>query len=98
MSAQHTPGPWETSALSDGTEWTVCVSGGDIIADLALGDGRHAEANASLIAAAPDFYDVACALDLLLRQREEELGRLSPEMEAIAKSNRAAIAKARGDA
>ena len=54
------------------------------------------DANAALVAAAPDFYDVACALELLLREREGELGRLSPQMQVIAASNRAALAKARG--
>ena len=50
MTTYHTPGPWETSVLSDGTQWQVCEPGaGDWIADC-----KNAE-DARLIAAAPDL-------------------------------------------
>ena len=54
----HTPGPWETSSctsvFSDLTDWDVCMpGGGDMICDLRHTD--NAEANANLIAAAPDL-------------------------------------------
>jgi hypothetical protein len=52
LTMKHTPGPWETSTL-DGGEWQVCgPGGGDTIA--ALYNGNE-EANANLIAAAPDL-------------------------------------------
>jgi hypothetical protein len=51
---QHTPGPWETSVLSNGKEWQVCQhGGGDMIADLSQADNQ--KANAALIAAAPEL-------------------------------------------
>ena len=53
MSA-HTPGPWETSVNDEG-QWDVCAEGGgDMVADLA-DCPESAEANARLIAAAPDL-------------------------------------------
>lgn len=50
---EHTPGPWVTSCLSNGSEWTVCVDGGDMVADLSQTD--NSEANAAFIATAPDM-------------------------------------------
>lgn len=102
----HTPGPWHASDLETG-EWEVVQHDATkptpsepwyiaVVCD-APGDGA-ADANARLIAAAPELLEVACALELLLRQREDELGCLSPEMEAIAVRNRAAIGKAKGGA
>ena len=50
MTTYHTPGPWETSVLSDGTQWQVCEAGaGDWIADCKNAD------DALLIAAAPEL-------------------------------------------
>lgn len=102
MSAQHTPGPWTVhngcNVFADAAHvpltnaaYIACTGGLSGIDTI-----ERDAANARLIAAAPDFYDVACALELLLRKREDELGQLSPEMEVIAASNRAALAKARG--
>lgn len=49
-----TPGPWETSVNDEG-QWDVCAEGGgDMVADLA-DCPESAEANARLIAAAPDL-------------------------------------------
>ena len=62
----HTPGPWETTMLSDGTECGACeFGGGDMIAIL---QGEHdTPDNARLIAAAPDMLaaleDVTASLD-----------------------------------
>lgn len=59
MSA-HTPGPWATSSLSNGTEWTVSIDGGDMLADLT--GCPNEQANARLIAAAPDLFKALKAL------------------------------------
>jgi len=49
----HTPGPWETS-VDDSGQWDVCAEGGgDMIADLS--GSEHGEADARLIAAAPEL-------------------------------------------
>lgn len=55
MTTKHTPGPWETSCLSDGTEWGVCrEDGGAMIAFMEPADSTEEEqANAQLIAEAP---------------------------------------------
>jgi hypothetical protein len=63
---QHTPGPWRIHRLANG--WPVITSDAHDIADLRLnGNGlAHAEANAALIASAPELLarlrDVAHAL------------------------------------
>lgn len=50
--SKHTPGPWEVS--TNGTDWDVCApDGGDMLVDLR--GCENAEANARLIAAAPDL-------------------------------------------
>lgn len=54
MNQQHTPGPWATSSLSNGTEWTVSIDGGDMLADLT--GCPNEQANARLIAAAPELF------------------------------------------
>jgi hypothetical protein len=89
MKAQHTPGPWETSSFTDVVrnvvEWDICEpGGGDMIAEVAV--RPEAEANAALIAAAPELL-AAC---LAMRKGWEH--NLT---EPMAKIN-AAIAKATG--
>jgi|WetSurMetagenome_2_1015567.scaffolds.fasta_scaffold366731_2 hypothetical protein len=55
MEAKHTPGPWETSSNAKG-QWDICgPDAGDMIVDLK--DCENAEANARLIAAAPDLLN-----------------------------------------
>ena len=62
--AAHTPGPWRTYSYSDSAsarQWTVGTPGGDRIADN-IERGKptdEAEANARLIAAAPELLE-AC--------------------------------------
>lgn len=104
--ATHTPGPWRIDRESDDFEikivgkpawpctrfgvkgeWDVCQ---------VETDNQDADANLHLIAASPDLLAVACALEMFVRQREDELGCLSHEMEALAALNRAAIARAMG--
>lgn len=72
---KHTPGPWETSAIGhskDSIQWDVYgPDAGDMIADLS--NLPNAEANARLIAAAPQLYEAL--------QRLCEPGRFCPEYE-----------------
>ena len=86
MTTNHTPGPWETSVLSDGTQWQVCEEGaGDWIADCKNAD------DALLIAAAPELLaalEWACAgVEYMETEYSEQLT-----------AARAAIARAKGQA
>lgn len=54
-------------------------------------------ANACLIAAAPELLEALRAFTSLAAQRRDELGELSPEMEAVDAQARAAILKATGE-
>ena len=86
MTTYHTPGPWETSVLSDGTQWQVCEAGaGDWIADCKNAD------DALLIAAAPELLaalEWACAgVEYMETEYSEQLT-----------AARAAIARAKGQA
>jgi hypothetical protein len=55
--ATHTPGPWEISKNEAG-ELDICEAGaGNMLADLAK--CKNAEANARLIAAAPEMLEIA---------------------------------------
>jgi hypothetical protein len=91
-----TPGPWAAINDSDGFGWFIDTAPGVdstneyVIADEIL--GQDAEANACLIAAAPELYE-ACGLALeMLPQRggiHSPTGRLRSRLTA-------ALAKARG--
>ena len=87
--SKHTPGPWEAREHSDGSHWFVDWDGGWTAGD------ELSEANARLIAAAPD----------LLNALEESLVVISfsdfhedqvPAANEVMRRIRAAIAKARG--
>jgi len=73
MSAKHTPGPWQHSAKLSASEnhrgFTVWNSDGWGLADVqpADEDGREGEANARLIAAAPELLE---ALQAVVSQLE----------------------------
>jgi len=54
--SKHTPGPWHASRERDG--WTVRDEKQNLpIAELWLSERREYEANARLIAAAPEMYE-----------------------------------------
>jgi hypothetical protein len=90
-SASHTPGPWETSALSDGTQWTVCgPDGGDMIADLT--GNPNEENDARLISAAPELLAVLVRVTNEL----EHGGASMTAIRSMVQDARAAIAKADG--
>lgn len=72
---KHTQGKWETSVCKDTTgqiNWDVCVEcGGDMIADLSHCGVHNTEANAKLIAAAPELLE---ALQLSVDEFNESHG------------------------
>ncbi len=97
----HTPGPWRTSgpskvvsAISDGGDYAILDADGEIIAEairqVGPSDFRPANANARLIAAAPDLLE---ALEAILAEDNPTLATMNERLEA----GRAAIAKARGE-
>lgn len=83
MTEKHTPGPWSIGKYGDVTDAT-----GEVVRakGLALTRGAEAEANARLIAAAPDML---AALKAVLRSAET--GKSRAASEALAE---AAISKA----
>jgi hypothetical protein len=104
--AQHTPGPWTVPVAywadiegADGTQIATLHSDGDVDG---APDAFTAQANARLIAAAPDML---AALDLhLALYADAKVSRSNPnasfvdtrDLEAAAAAARAALAKARG--
>lgn len=94
MSA-HTPGPW---IVDDGTKWGFCtvahVDSKRIVFNeargtVALGDP---EADARLIAAAPDLYDALNALVTSL----DCIGRTKEDWDRVLNKALSALAKAEG--
>lgn len=88
--AQHTPGPWEAKG-EDHSErgWCVIDATGMLVAR------RLTEANARLIAAAPDMLEALKAAEEWMTREVAETRRMTlPPALGIA---RAAIAKAEGD-
>lgn len=112
MSGQHTPGPWIVHSDPKDSRWPLVMAGssaGRIVANVnpeSCPDTTSApafvqmpaSANARLIAAVPDLLEAANAFSELARERELELGCLSPEMARVVRQTRAAIAKATGAA
>ena len=94
MTTKHTPGPWKYSFENINSEWAI-VTGprGAIVANVNA-DSRQ-EANAALIAAAPDLLGA-----LVLLEREMVLsGNACSEdygWKPAIEETRAAIAKAEG--
>ncbi len=101
---KHTPGPWVTRRAkapdnTGGFDWAI-AAGGKVIAeafenvgyltDGATYDGLPAEANANLIAAAPDLFAVV--------EEWLTIGNKLSERRTIRDKARAALAKARGAA
>ena len=93
METKHTPGPWNTD------EQVIFASSGEAVASTwkfgqfdTGGRGSHAEAeaNARLIAAAPDMLDALHQWAAAERMEDAE------ELENARKSRDAAIAKAEG--
>ncbi len=86
----HTPGPWERIP-----SWPprIMAPDGVAITDVFTGRQNHEnEANASLIAAAPDLL-AACEAAMKLWDRHETIAPTQGEADLV----RAAIAKAKGD-
>jgi hypothetical protein len=97
MKTQHTPGPWKFGSKTDGDLYKRNIAGVDgyHVAAVSSRDDHEVDANARLIAAAPDLLEAL--QDLFDADMEHVLmgdGK-DDQIEAIAKA-RAAIAKATG--
>lgn len=93
MNQQHTPAPWSTSCLPNGTEWTVSFEDGDMLADL-TGCPNEA-ANAKLIAAAPEL--LACLCEMLGAAEMDCMDDKSNVWRNLMSNAQVAIAKATGE-
>lgn len=87
---KHTPGPWHCGQESVDPEWwIVTIKGGLIIAN--VNAHFRQEANARLIAAAPDILAALRECEAFCKGHQE-----TPEKAARYERVRAAIAKAEG--
>lgn len=93
MSAKHTPGPWYSEMNVDGeiNTWAFDDPGSPRIGVAKAYKNKNAEANARLIAAAPDLL---AALERVLECRRFKIS-LDTNAAALEQA-RAAIAKAKG--
>jgi hypothetical protein len=86
MEAKHTPGPWFSPARSFGTRYVEARIGGGLLQEVAAccptEQPLQQEANARLIAAAPELLD---ALISIAEDSSDE-GARECAMEAIAKA------------
>lgn len=91
----HTPGPWRvfqrTSEVGTGYWRLAPIDDGDIM------HGYCGEANARLIAAAPDLEEVVVEMMQMLKERAADR-RLYPGEEVLLEMGQKALAKARGEA
>lgn len=74
--------------------YNIISDEGEIVGIEGIIPGGNAEANARLIAAAPELLEAAERAIVSMESREKQIGVISPSATAL----RAAIAKARGEA
>ncbi len=103
MSAQHTPGPWLAVDGSTTGRAVIAPEQPKVRRNVAAVGGQNREANARLIAAAPDLFNaLAAALDEIDQEIEQRKFGGNDEywasLQDISNAGRAAIAKARGEA
>jgi len=103
--AGHTPGPWSASysETSDGKDfWSIYGANDRAVTYMTLGPSRRLDANARLIAAAPEILDalewIARPYGLLDQAVHHAPAGFTEDMLETGRIVRAAIAKARGAA
>lgn len=91
---KHTPGPWSVSFECVDPEWAIVATrGGVVIANV---NADHLQdANARLIAAAPDLLEAVAGLIRLSEAIRHSVGLGKNQLERIERA-KAAIAKAEG--
>lgn len=96
--ASHTPGPW---SAKDGYVWSNPIGSNLVACCNKLGKQELANANARLIAAAPDMYEALIEMtnlvDWFLEAYQDEISlHGKEETQTKVQKARVAIAKARG--
>ncbi len=93
VKSKHTPGPWTASKFAE-PQWII--RGSSIVANTV---GGNDEANAQLIASAPELLQIAAMFEkaLVLIQCTKHLAEQIPELEATLAKTREVIKKARGE-
>jgi hypothetical protein len=89
MSAEYTPGPWKIGTPPPNGEQTIGTQQGLMVAVATTGANTPTEANARLIAAAPELFE---ALQLAVRQNSHDMLMTGEELRKC----EAAIAQATG--
>lgn len=93
---KHTPGPW-FSAYDDNGFYEIGSESVSLRLAFTYGEGETDEANARLIAAAPDLLDVVKEANAELERLNDPRGFVSMRQMRIMEKARAAIAKATGE-
>ena len=101
--SKHTPGPWKIGAPPPNGEQTIGTQQGLMVAVATTGAGVPTEANARLIATAPELLDELESAVLQMGMAAEcvESGRHDEailHLRSHVRQKRAVIAKARGEA
>ena len=105
MKTTYTPGPWSASTQGPNDPWVIIAGCGPAFVASVEDDGAlitrvEANANARLIAAAPDLLAALEDAEFLLRMigmNPKEAGAMVDSCKRSSADARAAIAKARGE-
>ncbi len=93
----HTPGPWDM-VVEDFRVLVVAVEcGRDLVADCGHKVAGRNQANARLIAAAPDLLALADMVEAVNVEERRDAGEMFNALSELQDAARAAIAKARGE-
>jgi hypothetical protein len=97
MPSESTPGPWVASPGAHGAQWKVCYSSdfGGVIGEVYAGSGQPVEANARLVAAAPDLL-AACRAALADLYDDANMAQHNRAQRQVGEQLRAAVARAEG--
>ena len=86
---ESTKGPWSAIRLRRAQQGRPAIRGNDLILVTHTFDGKEAEANINLMAAAPDMYDAlisargALRLDAMVKEDGEHFGTTKVALELI---------------
>ncbi len=98
MSAQHTPGPWIDQPGTTSGRVVIAPEQGKVKRNVASCGGPNRDANARLIAAAPDLLAALIAMRERWELYSGGIGHAGQTDDRLMRQADAAIAKARGEA
>lgn len=87
---KHTPGPWEVRHVD--TKWVTVARVGYAPTVCHLGDAEEVDANALLIAAAPDLLAALVAIEALTYEAQGEMQDGQTKRDVVAALNAASAA------